>query len=140
MPFLAPVVRFHGHSLLDGALVSPIPYERALAAGYDKLVVVLTRNAGYHKKQRVPRLLLKTFYKKYPKLWDIMQERPALYNRQLAEVERLEQEGKAVIIRPQIPLEIDKLDIKPDKLLALHDHGIGCGLAALDAIFKLAQK
>lgn len=140
MPFLAPVVRFHGHSLLDGALVSPIPYERALAAGYDKLVVVLTRNAGYQKKQRVPRLLLKTFYKKYPKLWDIMQERPALYNHQLAEVERLEQEGKAVIIRPQIPLEINKLDIKPDKLLALHDHGIGCGLAALDAIFKLAQK
>ena len=58
---------------------------------------MLTRNAGYHKKQRVPRLLLKTFYKKYPKLWDIMQERPALYNHQLAEVERLEQEGKAVI-------------------------------------------
>lgn len=139
MPFLAPVVRFHGRALLDGALVSPIPYERALAAGYDKLVVVLTRNAGYRKKQRVPKLLLKTVYKQYPKLWEIMQERPALYNRQLEAVEELARQGKAVIIRPQIPLEIDKLDIKPDKLLALHDHGIGCGLAALAAIRKLAE-
>ena len=69
-----------------------------------------------------------------------MEQRPALYNKQLEEAERLEQEGKAVIIRPQIPLEIDKLDIKPDKLMALHDHGIGCGLAAYDRIMKLAEK
>ena len=69
-----------------------------------------------------------------------MEQRPAIYNKQLAEAERLEQEGKAVIIRPQIPLEIDKLDIKPDKLLALHDHGIGCGLAAYEKILQLAEK
>ena len=76
----------------------------------------------------------KTWYKDYPKLWEIMEHCPALYNKQLEEAERLEQEGKAVIIRPQIPLEIDKLDIKPDKLMALHDHGIGCGLAVYDRI------
>ena len=32
-----------------------------------------------------------------------------------------------------------KLDIKPDKLLALHDHGIGCGLDAYNKIIELAQ-
>ena len=54
-------------------------------------------------------------------------------------IEELEKQGKAVIIRPQIPLTIDKLDIKPDKLLALHDHGIGCGLDAYERIIKLSQ-
>ena len=68
-----------------------------------------------------------------------MQNRPAEYNRQLAEAEELERQGKAVIIRPQITLAIDKLDIKPDKLLALHDHGIGCGLDAYERILKLAK-
>lgn len=140
MPFLAPVVHMGGRDLLDGALVAPIPYEKALQAGYDKLVVVLTRNAGYRKKKSVPKLLLKTVYHEYPKLWDIMQQRPALYNQQLEAVEEMERQGKAVIIRPQIPLEIDKLDIKPDKLLALHDHGIGCGLAACEKILRLAEK
>lgn len=140
MPFLAPVVHMGGRDLLDGALVAPIPYEKALKAGYDKLVVVLTRNAGYRKKKSVPKLLLKTVYHEYPKLWDIMQQRPALYNEQLEAVEEMERQGQAVIIRPQIPLEIDKLDIKPDKLLALHDHGIGCGLEACEKILRLAKE
>lgn len=140
MPFLAPVVHMGGRDLLDGALVAPIPYEKALQAGYKKLIVVLTRNAGYRKKNSVPKLLLKTVYREYPRLWDIMQQRPSLYNRQLEAVEEMERQGKAVIIRPQIPLEIDKLDIKPDKLLALHDHGIGCGLEACEKILRLNEE
>lgn len=140
MPFVAPIVHFKGHALLDGALLAPIPYERALEAGYDKLIVVLTRNAGYRKKKSVPKFLLKTVYKDYPKLWEIMEERPALYNRQLEAVEEMERAGRAVIIRPQIPLTIDKFDIKPHKLLALHDHGIGCGLAAMPKIRELCEK
>lgn len=140
MPFVAPIVHFKGHALLDGALLAPIPYERALEAGYDKLIVVLTRNAGYRKKKGVPKFLLKTVYKDYPKLWEIMEERPALYNRQLEAVEEMERTGRAVIIRPQIPLTIDKFDIKPHKLLALHDHGIGCGLAAMQKIRELYEK
>lgn len=140
MPFVAPIVHFKGHALLDGALLAPIPYERALEAGYDKLIVVLTRNAGYRKKKGVPKFLLKTVYKDYPKLWEIMEERPALYNRQLEAVEEMERTGRAVIIRPQIPLTIDKFDIKPHKLLALHDHGIGCGLAAMQKICELYEK
>lgn len=139
MPFVAPVVKHEGRALLDGALLAPIPYQKALDAGYKKLIVVLTRNEGYRKKKGVPKFLLKSVYKKYPKLWEIMEHRPKLYNEQLEAVEKMEREGKAVIIRPQIPLTIDKFDIKPHKLLALHDHGIGCGLAAIDRIKELEQ-
>lgn len=137
LPFLAPIVHIGRRDLLDGALVAPIPYEKAQEAGYKKFIIVLTRNSGYRKKKSVPQILLKTWYKDYPKLWEIMQQRPELYNKQLEYVEQLEKDGKAVIIRPQIPLEIDRLDIKPDKLLGLHDHGIGCGLEAYDKIINL---
>lgn len=137
LPFLAPIVHIGSRDLLDGALVAPIPYEKAQEAGYKKFIIVLTRNSGYRKKKSVPQILLKTWYKNYPKLWEIMQQLPELYNKQLEYVEQLEKDGKAVIIRPQIPLEIDRLDIKPDKLLGLHDHGIGCGLEAYDKIINL---
>lgn len=137
LPFLAPIVHIGSRDLLDGALVAPIPYEKAQEAGYKKFIIVLTRNSGYRKKKSVPQILLKTWYKDYPKLWEIMQQRPELYNKQLEYVEQLEKDGKAVIIRPQVPLEIDRLDIKPDKLLGLHDHGIGCGLEAYDKIINL---
>lgn len=140
LPFLAPIVHIGSRDLLDGALVAPIPYEKAQEAGYKKFIIVLTRNSGYRKKKSVPQILLKTWYKDYPKLWEIMQQRPELYNKQLEYVEQLEKDGKAVIIRPQIPLEIDRLDIKPDKLLSLHDHGIGCGLEAYDKIINLINK
>lgn len=140
LPFLAPIVHIGSRDLLDGALVAPIPYEKAQEAGYKKFIIVLTRNSGYRKKKSVPQILLKTWYKNYPKLWEIMQQRPELYNKQLEYVEQLEKDGKAVIIRPQIPLEIDRLDIKPDKLLGLHDHGIGCGLEAYDKIINLINK
>lgn len=140
LPFLAPIVHIGSRDLLDGALVAPIPYEKAQEAGYKKFIIVLTRNSGYRKKKSVPQILLKTWYKDYPKLWEIMQQRPELYNKQLEYVEQLEKDGKAVIIRPQIPLEIDRLDIKPDKLLGLHDHGIGCGLEAYDKIINLINK
>lgn len=140
LPFLAPMVKIGSRELLDGALINPIPYERAMEAGYQKFVIVLTRNSGYRKNKGVPQILMKTWYKNYPKLWEIMEKRPELYNRQLETVERLEQDGRAVIIRPQVPLEIDKLDIKPDKLLQLHDHGIGCGLSAYEKIIALQKK
>lgn len=140
LPFLAPIVHIGSRDLLDGALVAPIPYEKAQEAGYKKFIIVLTRNSGYRKKKSVPQILLKTWYKDYPKLWEIMQQHPELYNKQLEYVEQLEKDGKAVIIRPQIPLEIDRLDIKPDKLLGLHDHGIGCGLEAYDKIINLINK
>ena len=65
MPFVAPVVKHEGRALLDGALLAPIPYQKALDAGYEKLIVVLTRNKGYRKKKGVPKFLLKSVYKKY---------------------------------------------------------------------------
>lgn len=140
LPFLAPIVNIDGRPLLDGAIVSPIPIGKAMEAGYEKFVVVLTRNEGYRKKGSVPKLLLKAWYGSYPKLWEAMENRPKLYNAELERIEQLEREGKVVIIRPVKPLEIARLSIKPAKLLELHDHGIECGLAAYEKILELNNK
>lgn len=52
LPFFAPVVTIGGHKLLDGAIVEPIPISKSIADGYQKFVIVLTRNAGYRKNTR----------------------------------------------------------------------------------------
>lgn len=137
LPFFAPVVKFDNRELLDGALTDPIPFDKGLENGYQKLVVVLTRNAGYRKTSTVPRPLLRLWYPHYPKLWDIMSTRAALYNEQLATVERLEREGRAIIIRPQEPLTLERLDFDKTKLLALHDHGKAYALELCDKITAL---
>ena len=140
LPFLAPIVNIDNRPLLDGAIVSPIPIDKAIEAGYEKFVVVLTRNEGYRKKGSVPKLLLKAWYGQYPKLWEAMQNRPKLYNEQLERIEQMERDGKVIIIRPEKPLEIARLSIKPDKLLELHDHGVECGLKAIEKMLELNNK
>ncbi len=140
LPFLAPIVHFDKRRLLDGALTDPIPFDRGQRAGYDKFVIVLTRNKGYRKSSTVPAALVKLWYKHYPLLQQILAERPQNYNKQIEAVEKLEQEGKAVIIRPQQPLTIDRLDLDKEKLLALYDHGYDCGLQAANKIIKLNYK
>lgn len=140
LPFLAPIVNINNRPLLDGAIVSPIPIDKAIEAGYEKFVVVLTRNEGYRKKGSVPKLLLKAWYSQYPKLWEAMQNRPNLYNEQLERIEQMERDGKVIIIRPEKPLEIARLSIKPDKLLELHDHGVECGLKAIEKMLELNNK
>ena len=140
LPFLAPIVNIDNRPLLDGAIVSPIPIDKAIEAGYEKFVVVLTRNEGYRKKGSVPKLLLKAWYGQYPKLWAAMQNRPNLYNEQLERIEQMKRDGKVIIIRPEKPLEIARLSIKPDKLLELHDHGVECGLKAIEKMLELNNK
>ncbi len=140
LPFISHIVKIGSHPLLDGAILTPIPYQKAMRAGYKKFVFVLTRNAGYEKNSSVPRIILKTWYKDYPKLWDIMEQRPKKYNALIKDIEQMERDGCAVIIRPETPLALNRLDMNPDKLLELHDHGIGCGLEAYAKIMELYQR
>lgn len=50
LPFVSPVTYVDGVPMLDGGIADSIPIEYAMSQGYDKLVVVLTRNKGYRKK------------------------------------------------------------------------------------------
>ena len=63
--FVCPITYVDGVPMLDGGIVDSIPVEYALSQGYDKAVVILTRNKGYRKKDsRMP--LAKVVYKNTP--------------------------------------------------------------------------
>jgi len=40
--------------MLDGGIADSIPVEYALSQGYERLVVILTRNKGYRKATTSP--------------------------------------------------------------------------------------
>ena len=127
LPFVCPIVRVDGIPMLDGGIVDSIPLAHALADGCTKAVVVLTRNAGYRKKiqgTRVPSFI----YKKYPLLQQAINRRSVVYNEQLDLVERLETAGQAVVIRPEQPVQVDRIERDVRKLTALYDEGYRCGM------------
>ena len=115
-----------GKPMLDGGIVDSIPVKHAISMGYERNVVVLTRNRGYRKTGRnwkFPQF----FYRKYPRLREALSRRLEIYNRQLEFVEQLEQEGRVVCIRPERPLEVERLEKDVQKLERLYEEGFSLG-------------
>lgn len=134
LPFVCPITWVDGIPMLDGGIVDSIPLAHALADGCTKAVVVLTRNYGYRKKiqgTRVPSFI----YRKYPLLRQAINRRSVVYNEQLALAEQLETEGKAVVIRPQQPVQVDRIERDVNKLKELYDEGYRCGME-LDVLYS----
>lgn len=105
-----------------GVSADSIPVEYASRQGYEKIVVVLTRNRGYRKKEsRNP--LMKLFYRKYPALQKAIAGRNAEYNRTMELIERMEDEGRMTVLRPLKPVEVGRMEKDTDKLRALYDEG-----------------
>ncbi len=123
MPYIARIVNVDGIPMLDGGIADSIPLEYAISQGFNNNVVVLTRNRGYRKDVKGAKLYNKFFYRKYPKLQDAIINRNINYNRVMEMVERLEDEGKLTVLRPQKQLEVDRIEKDTAKLTSLYNEG-----------------
>ena len=122
LPFASPITYVDGIPMLDGGIADSIPVEYAISQGYEKIVVVLTRNKGYRKRNSsMP--LAKVAYRKYPNLQKALAERNAVYNRTMDLVERLEDEGRIIVIRPSKPVKVGRMEKDTSKLAALYEEG-----------------
>lgn len=132
LPYVCPIVWVDHRPMLDGGIIDSIPVERALARGHAFNVVVLTRNRGYRKGNydiKIPKYI----YRRFPRLRLALSKRLASYNRQLELVEKLEDEGRILAIRPLRPLEVDRLEGDTKKLTALYEEGYECARRAFGA-------
>ena len=126
LPYVAQITEVDGVPMLDGGIVDSIPIVRAVDMGYSPNVVVLTRNRGYRSQEpdiKVP----KFFYKEYPRLRVALSHHVEVYNEQLALIERMEDWGEVVCIRPERPLEVDRICRDTKKLEALYEEGFQLG-------------
>ena len=122
LPFVTKITYVDGVPMLDGGIVDSIPVKYALEQGYEDIVVVMTRNKGYRKKEGKMRVA-KAFYRKYPNLQQALYDRNAVYNQTMDMIERLEEQGKITVIRPLKPVEVSRVEKDTDKLTALYQEG-----------------
>lgn len=130
LPFVCPIAYVDGVPMLDGGIVDSIPLQRAIDDGFPKCVVVLTRNRGYRKENKdikVPSFV----YRKYPNIREALSHRCAVYNEQLDMVERMEDEGKILVIRPQKPVAVDRIEKDTRKLTDFYEEGYECAKSLL---------
>lgn len=130
LPFVSPIAYVDGVPMLDGGIADSIPVRYALSQGYERLVVILTRNKGYRKQNSEMRAA-KVFYRKYPNLQKALSQRNAVYNQTMDLIERLEDEGRITVIRPIRPVEVGRMEKDTAKLTMLYQEGYDIAISLI---------
>jgi predicted patatin/cPLA2 family phospholipase len=126
LPFVAQITDVDGIPMLDGGIVDSIPVVRSIDTGHHENVVVLTRNRGYRSSEpdfKIPKLI----YGNYPRLRVALSRRTEEYNKQLELIERMEDWGEVIVIRPERPLEVGRITNDVAKLERLYEEGFALG-------------
>jgi len=123
MPIVSTPVELDGMKLLDGGLVDCIPLQHFQTLGYERNIVILTRPKGYQKTPNKMIWLFKMCCAKYPKVATCMARRHEMYNAQLQYIEEQAEKGNVLVIYPDHPLEIGRIELDEPKLRAIYQHG-----------------
>ena len=140
MPVVAKPVEVGGHLLLDGGLADSIPLEFMMKKGYDRNVVILTREEGFRKTAEHGLWLMKPFLRKYPRVIEALRHRPAVYNQQLQFVREQERQGNAFVFRPMKPLNVSRTTHNPEEMNRVYQQGRDEALQQLDQLKQFLEQ
>lgn len=104
LPLLSKVGYIDGIPMMDGGMADAIPLSRAMEEGWDKIIVVFTRDRNYRKSPRgdiYNSRVVKVLYRKHKGLLRAIAGRPAKYNATIEMLNQMENEGKAFVFRPE---------------------------------------
>ncbi|MDR1630240.1 MAG: patatin family protein [Oscillospiraceae bacterium] len=139
VPVVCRPIKIGGAEYFDGGVTDPIPYKKALEEGYDKLVVILSRRRGFVKRPENFKYLYSRLLQKYPEIVRALGERHRVYNESLAELARLEQDGRAVIIAPSVDVKMSMINNDSRLVDELYDYATHDAEASFEKIYELSR-
>lgn len=134
MPLVSQVVEIDGQRLLDGGIADSVPVRYFQSIGYTRNVVVLTQPLGYQKSKNSMMPLMRMVYRKYPRLVEAIANRHVMYNETLSYIAEKEAEGQLLVIRPEGPLPVSRVEKNPENLRAAYELGRRAATARLEEI------
>lgn len=142
LPLASAPVMLDGQPYLDGGCACPIALNWALEQGFEKIVVVTTREKGFRKKQPGQRMidLYDDFYGDKPLFLATMLTQEMRYNALMDQLDELEESGRVFCVRPQEPITIGRFEGDTEKLLALYNRGHREGREALAGMQTYLEK
>lgn len=138
LPFISKPVLVEGHYYLDGGPVASIPFRKPLEDGVQKLVIVETRDPTYRKPETKKSTIrrAKQFYKKHREFCQAVIDANATYNKDVEDINKLKEEGRAFVIQPQQPVLIGRAERNEQKLTALYQEGYDLTMSLLPELKK----
>ena len=131
LPFMCRPTLLNGRPYFDGGITDSIPVRKAIADGCERLVIVLTQSEGFRKQPLQHPALVKLLYQEFPKMTDALLRRHENYNESLDIIQTLEQEGKAVVLRPPADVNVGRTERNPQKLNILAQTGYEMAMSAV---------
>ena len=123
MPLVSRAVEIKGKKYLDGGIADSVPIQFFESIGYNRNVIILTQPEGYIKKPSSAVKLMKYALKEYPMVIKAMENRHIEYNETLEYIAKEEKDGGVLVIRPEAPLEIGRIEHNPDVMQRVYEQG-----------------
>ena len=141
IPFVCKPIKIDGREYYDGGVADPVPLKKAYEDGCDFVVVILTlprdyRMEGGGKDAFAARML----NDKYPNMSHGLYARFDTYNTQINYLEKMEREGKALIIAPDDLCGMTTLSKDKSKMRKMYEKGYEDAQILKDCVFLNMKK
>ncbi len=123
LPVICKPIKIEGIPYYDGGASDPVPIEKAVSDGCDKIVLILTRPKNELHLPSVDKKAAFLLRNKYPLTSKALEERYKLYNESVQKALELEKQGKVLIISPSSSKGMGTLTKDKEKLTALYNEG-----------------
>ena len=134
IPGITRIVKIGERKFLDGGVSDSIPIGKAIELGYEKIIVVETRQLNYRKPPltKMQARFMKLRYFKYPKFVESLISRYKRYNNVQKDIVEMDKKGKTFTIRPSknIDINIKSRDIK--EYQRIYDLGVSDARAIIE--------
>lgn len=124
LPLFCRPYRIDGVPYLDGGISDPVPLEKAFDDGCDRVVLILTRPVDQLRKAAKDRVVADLLSRSYPKAGERMRNRYQAYNDGVALAQKLQAQGRVLIVAPDDISGLSTLTRDRKKLQALYEKGV----------------
>lgn len=123
LPVVCKPYFIDGVPCFDGGLADPVPVQKALDDGCDKVVLILTRPLDFVREQKKDVRMSNILRKRYPKAAERLLMRYKTYNDSVALAKRYAAEGKVLIIAPDDCCGMKTLTKSREKMEQMYQKG-----------------
>lgn len=124
IPYVNKPYYVDGEPYFDGALGDPVPVEKAVSMGCDRVVLILSKPRDMLRLPKRDVAIAKRIKKGYPISAERISGRADHYNSQLETAQDLEAQGKVLILAPDDTCGVDTLTKEKESLDKLYQKGI----------------
>ncbi len=141
VPFGSHPVKLRGVPYLDGGISRHVPVEWAIKEGYEKIVVVRTREKSYKATKEFSDIVVNGIYKRrFPKAAKKLSLNSFYYNKEIDRMNRLEKQGRIFMLAPSKAVELSLFCDDVDELAQLYYMGLNETNDSIEALKKYLEE